>query len=97
WHACAAAIPPKEWPNAPTWSRSRCPANGSDDTPAKLVRVNSSKTNLISLACHSTWLRFTSPSTDGVTGQRLSEYVIDLPPGSRVTMASYGCEIAATT
>src|SRR3984957_1120252 len=97
WQACAAAIPPNEWPNAPTRLRSRCPAKGRTDPLVKFARVNSSRTNRMSLACHSSWFRLASPSTDGVTGQRLSEYPICLPSGKMVTIASYGCEIAATT
>ena len=60
WQACAAAIPPNEWPNAPTRLRSRCPAKGRTDRLVKFARVNSSRT--IECRWHATqvglgWLR----------------------------------------
>src|SRR2546429_2396553 len=36
WHACAAAIPPNEWPNAPTCVRSRCPTKRSEEHTSEL-------------------------------------------------------------
>jgi len=83
WQACAAEIPPKEWPNAPTLEMSAWPETGS-----AVDRLSSSRTKRMSSACHSSLLRLDSPSSEGTLGQRLPSYEMWLPSEEMVTNAS---------